>query len=330
MKNFFKRLIIILMPVFFFGCTENKPGKEYSDTTTSGTISIAVDEAFMPLIQSQITAFQGTYTKAKILAYYVSEKRAFEMLMHDSVRLVVSRRGFSDAEKDSFKLWKISPKTLKIATDAIGVVLHPGATDTLLTTDHLISLLTTENASWRILSDKSKDQKVMMVLDKEGSSNVYSLLDKLQLKMEDIKCPVSYAGGDREVINFVNQHPGSMGFIGVNWISDPDDPTQMRFKQGVKVAHLMSDTLLKQSKMNLPQFTEEYYQPLQAYLAQHFYPLTREVVVASREARAGLGTGFMAWMAGDKGQRIVLKAGLLPATMPIRLVKIKKDSDLTN
>lgn len=330
MQIFFKHLITICIPCLFLGCSDNKAGNEYSDTTTSGTISIAVDEAFMPLIQSQITAFQGTYTKAKIVAHYVSEKRAFEMLMHDSVRLVVSRRGFSAEEQDSFKLWKISPKTLKIATDALGVVLHPESTDTLLTTDNLKTLLTTENASWKLLGAKSKDQKLMLVLDKEGSSNVFSLLDKLQLKMEDIKCPVYYAGGDREVINFVNQHPGYMGFIGVNWISDPDDPTQMRFKQGVKVAHLMSDTLLKQSKLNLPTFTEEYYQPLQAYLAQHFYPLTREVVVASREARAGLGTGFMAWMAGDKGQRIVLKAGLLPATMPIRLVKIKKDNDLTN
>jgi phosphate transport system substrate-binding protein len=41
----------------------------------------------------------------------------------------------------------------------------------------------------------------------------------------------------------------------------------------------------------------------------------------SREGRAGLGTGFVSFVAGDAGQRIIRMAGLLPATMPVRLIK---------
>jgi phosphate transport system substrate-binding protein len=322
--------IILVSALFLFSCGSGNSKKAPIDTPTSGTISIAVDEAFMPFMQSEITAFQGTYTKAKILAYYVSEKRAFELLMKDSVRLVVSNRSFSEAELAEFKKQTITPKFLKIATDALGVVLNNSNPDTLLTTDHLRQILTTENWVWKNLSGKGISKPVELVLDKEGTSNYASVLSKLNLKPEEIRCKITFAGGDREVINYVNQHPASIGFMGVNWISDPDDPTQMRFKAGVKVAHLMSDTLLTLHKQNPMLHNEEYYQPLQAYLAQHFYPLTRDVIVASREARSGLGTGFLAWLAGDKGQRIILKAGLLPATMPIRLVKVKKDNDLTN
>jgi phosphate transport system substrate-binding protein len=50
--------------------------------------------------------------------------------------------------------------------------------------------------------------------------------------------------------------------------------------------------------------------------------LYRTVYIISREARAGLGSGFTAFVAGDKGQRIILKSGLVPATAPIRIVEI--------
>ena len=68
-----------------------------------------------------------------------------------------------------------------------------------------------------------------------------------------------------------------------------------------------------------------YYQPYQAYLAGNEYPLLRDVVMISREARSGLATGFMAFVASDKGQRIVLKSGLVPATMPIRIVEVNNE-----
>ena len=68
-----------------------------------------------------------------------------------------------------------------------------------------------------------------------------------------------------------------------------------------------------------------FYQPYQAYIAQKLYPLTRNVIIISREARSGLGSGFLTYVASDKGQRVVLKAGLVPATMPVRIVEIRYD-----
>ena len=33
----------------------------------------------------------------------------------------------------------------------------------------------------------------------------------------------------------------------------------------------------------------------------------------------------MTFLTGDKGQRIILKSGLVPATQPVRLVNVKED-----
>ena len=58
-----------------------------------------------------------------------------------------------------------------------------------------------------------------------------------------------------------------------------------------------------------------------AYIALKQYPLIREVYMINREGRAGLGTGFVSFVAGDQGQRIIRLMGMLPATMPVRIVK---------
>ena len=66
-----------------------------------------------------------------------------------------------------------------------------------------------------------------------------------------------------------------------------------------------------------------YYRPYQGSIFDKSYPFVREVYLISRETFAGLGTGFIQWATGEQGQRIVLKSGLVPATMPIRLVQIR-------
>lgn len=65
-----------------------------------------------------------------------------------------------------------------------------------------------------------------------------------------------------------------------------------------------------------------YFQPFQAHVAQGYYPLPRKITILSREARKGLGSGFIAFFASQPGQRIVLKAGLVPENMPMRVIEV--------
>jgi phosphate transport system substrate-binding protein len=112
------------------------------------------------------------------------------------------------------------------------------------------------------------------------------------------------------VVDYVSSHPEALGLIDVSWISDRDDATTNTFLGSVKVVGLSTGG--------------EYYKPFQAYLSQRQYPLLRDVYLISREGRTGLATGFTAFVASDKGQRVILKSGLVPATMPVRIVEINR------
>jgi phosphate transport system substrate-binding protein len=67
-----------------------------------------------------------------------------------------------------------------------------------------------------------------------------------------------------------------------------------------------------------------YYRPYQGSIYDGSYPFIREVYLISRETFAGLGTGFIQWVTAEQGQLIVFKSGLVPATMPVRLVEMKR------
>jgi phosphate transport system substrate-binding protein len=109
-------------------------------------------------------------------------------------------------------------------------------------------------------------------------------------------------------VDYVSKNKNALGLIGVEWISDSDDSTTNTFLSKVKVVGVSGDSI--------------HFQPYQAYMALKHYPLTRTITTINREGRTGLGTGFVAFFASERGQRIVLKAGLVPKTMPLRIVQV--------
>ncbi len=285
------------------GCTQsNSP----TDTPTSGHIRISVDETFFPVIDSELDVFHSLYKYAVITPSYVPEVQSMKELLDDSVRLAIVTRELNDEEKKYFESRKLFPKTLKIATDAIALITHPENQDTSITLQQLEEVFTGKINSWKSLDPATELTDLMIIFDNKNSSTARYIKEKFKTELP----PNTYAvNTNPEVINYVAEHKNAIGVIGVNWISDSDDSTSMDFLKKINVMRIISDSTDTRGK-----------QPYQAYIAQGAYPLTRSIYILLREARSGLGTGFAHWVANDKGQRIILKAGLVPATMPVRIV----------
>jgi phosphate transport system substrate-binding protein len=310
--------ILALVQGFFFAILLvacNTKGDKYTDTPTTGTISIGVDESFQPLIQAEVDAFMANYKYANVNPLYQTEGQVVKLLLEDSVRLIVITRQLTEQEKAFFQEKKINPRTLKIATDAVAIIVNAANPDSLLTVDQLASIFKGDVRKWNGLNKSGLDQEISIVFDNSNSSNLSYIKNKFSLS-DSLDNRIFAAKSNQQVIEYVEKNSRALGVIGVNWISDTeDDPRQKDFTKRVRVA-AVADTLNPEP--------EDYYQPYQAYLALKKYPLHRDLYIISREARTGLGTGFASFVAGDKGQLVVLKGGLLPATMPIRLVELKK------
>lgn len=285
------------------GC--NQSGSP-SDTPTTGTLKIISDEAFYPLMDTQVFSFNSIYSYADVKVQYKTEAECFNELMNDSVRLIVSSRSFHKEELEEFNKWEIVPKITKIAYDAVAVITNKSQKDSSISLNELKDLLTGKKVNGF--------ENAKVVFDNNGSGIITYLNNKLGIINLSENCFA--LNSNSSVIDYISFNKNCLGLIGVNWISDKDDSTHMNFLNEIKVIEVSETD------------SSETFKPYQAYIAQKKYPLYREVFLLSREAYTGLATGFTAFVASERGQRIILKQGLVPATMPVRLVEFVEDDEL--
>ena len=307
--------LVVSASLFFSACETNQKPK---DTPTSGAITIGVDESFQSIGQAEVNTFNGLYKYATVTPQYCSEKECFERLMKDSVRLIITTRTLALEESIYFDRQKLYPRATKIAYDALAIIVNRENPDTLFRYDELKEIFSGKVNTWTQRKPDSKLGAINIVFDNAGSGNVRLIREKL-LGSADAVLPANCfaAKTNPEVIEYVNTHKNALGIIGVSWVSDGDDTALRGFLNKIRVAAVAPSINMKGAG--------EYYLPYQAYIAQQVYPLIREVYIVSREARSGLGTGFASFVASDKGQRIILKSGMVPSTMPIRLISIKSE-----
>ncbi|UKJ07723.1 PstS family phosphate ABC transporter substrate-binding protein [Solitalea lacus] len=304
--------LTVLGVVGLMGCGSNSNQKAL-DTTTTGEINISVDETFEPIIQAELDVFHALYPKAKINPHFKAEGDAIADLIKDSARAVVVSRELTADELKPLQDRKLVVRSTKFAIDAIALIINPGNTDSTFSMPNLRDIFSGKVTKWSELGNTNLNEDISVVFDNPNSSTVRymkELAGKNQFSSKNFFAVKT----NKEVIEYVSKHKNALGIIGVNWISDTDDTTANSFLKKIKVAAIAPDDGQPGSG--------EYRKPYQAYIAQGFYPLVRRVYLLSRDSHMGLGTGFAAFVAGDKGQRIVLKSGLVPARMPVRLVEL--------
>ena len=300
-------LLFIMGMMVSCGGGKDKNGNDL-DTPAKGEITVAVDESFQQIIEAEKGSFEKTFPYTKINLVYKPEGEAVALLLNDKVRMAVVARELDAKEKEIFKRGDYRYKSYKFAGDGIALITHKSNRDTLITTSDLEGIMKGTKKNW-------SGRDIVLVFDGTSSSNLSFLVDTFKI---DKKQKVSFfaAKSNKDVIEYVKTHPNAMGVIGVNWISDGDDPLSLSFIRSINVL----------SVANKPNPTiDDYYQPFGYNLALKKYPLTRHIKLILKEAHMGLGTGFVNYMTLEQGQLIVLKNGLIPLTQPlqIRPVKVK-------
>ncbi|TRX42291.1 PstS family phosphate ABC transporter substrate-binding protein [Flavobacterium restrictum] len=288
-------IAILVVGMLFITCKESTENKE---TILKGSVSIIVDETLLPIIQDQVQVFESTYD-AKITLIPKSESEALNALFHDKSVIAILARDLTKVEKDNFLQKKIIPKTTLFASDAIAFISNKSSNDTLVAIKDVVSFMNgNQNQAFKGL-----------VFDNPNSSTVRYMNTLAGLKTIPSKGVFSLKTND-EVIKFVAQNKGMIGVVGVNWLSQPQ-PDMQQFVGQVAVMSVKGMT------------STTYQSPSQNSMAEGTYPLARDLYIINCQGYSGLGMGFASFVAGDIGQRIILKSGLLPVRVPNRKLMIR-------
>ena len=297
--------------IFMLSCSSG--GKqEIRDTPTSGNIKIAVDESFQPLMDTEIFTFTHLYRNAKITPEYKPEYDILNDFMNDSVRVMVTSKKLSDYQIQTLRDSLFVARTTTFAYDAMAFITNRKNPDTLMRYNELQDIFRGKIKDWKEINPKSRLGKINVIFDNTRSGNIRYFKELFEIS-ENLGDNFYAVKNNPEVIDYVSKNPNAMGIISVNWISDEDDSLSISFSNKVNVVAVSQ----KYSKDG------NFYRPHQGFIYDKSYPFVREIYLISRETHKGLGSGFIQWATAEQGQRIVLKSGLVPATMPIRLVQIK-------
>ena len=300
----------------FLSCG-NKPNPEKEKAYQEAASVLTADESFYPIIDEELFYFQK-HTLDSITPLYINEQDAVAKLMKLETWLAFTTRDFTAKERQNLIDRKYLPRAIPVAYDGLAIIVNNTNPDSCITIKDFARILKGEVSKWSDIYPQNKLGEIDVVFDNPLSSTVRWCVDSILGGQQFSAKNIGAVQTSAAVIDYVEKHENSLGIIGSNWLNDKRDTTNVTFKKNI--------TVMGVSKMKT---AEKYnsWKPYQFYLYNGNYPLRRTIYALLNDPRPnGVATGFTHFIQLPKGQKIILRSGLLPrsANMNVRDVIVKK------
>lgn len=285
------------------GCNQTKKSAVEEETVAAGNVKLIVDESFQPIVDEEARVFEYLYPKAKLDISYQTENSVLRLLLNDSIRFAILSRDLRPDEVKVLTDRTLPPVVNRFAVDAITFIVNETSNDTLTTVSEIKKLL---NGETKTTTD--------IVFDNGNSSLVRYLKEFTGNK--DFKLKNIFAvKNNKEVIKYISKHPQAIGITGFSWLNDPDKDYADAV-QKVKIVAVKDE--------NSKDSPNQYFKPSQTTIALKQYPFIRGLFLINSTGKRGLASGFSQFVLSDRGQRIILRSGILPDSIPGRQINIKR------
>ena len=280
----------------------SKPNPEMEEAYQKAASCLAADERTLDSITPE----------------YINEQEAVQKLMKLETWLAFTTRDFTAKERKNLQDRKYLPRAIPIAYDGLAIIVNNSNPDTCITVKDFRRILLGEMTQWNELNPKSGLGNIDVVFDNPLSSTVRWCVDSI-LGGQEFKNPnIGAVKTSAAVIDYVENHQNALGIIGSNWLNDKRDTTNVTFKKNITVMGV--SRLDSATKANS-------WKPYQFYLYNGNYPLIRTIYALLNEPRSGVPSSFAHFCQLPKGQKIILRYGLLPRTanMNVREVIVNRE-----
>ncbi|MBI1804801.1 MAG: substrate-binding domain-containing protein [Ignavibacteriae bacterium] len=307
MINVLSHRWLIISIVLLIGCQE-----ERKETATKGRVTIITSESVAPLMQEEKAKFEELYPQAHVGLTVATAREAITQFFNvETVKVIVSSRPLNQEERDAAKKFNLTFGEYKTAIDAIAIVANLENPVAQLRTTQLDSIFNGSITHWEEIEGEKHLAGAIELCLPSRNSGTYEVVASTILKGKEFAKAATIVNSSPEMITFVTNHSRAFGMLSLNWLN------QNQNKDKMKVIELADpnapDSLGTRGK---------YFSPHQAYVYERYYPLTREIFIYSRADVYNVGAGFLTFVTSAPGQKIVLNQGLVPATMPVRLVQL--------
>ena len=281
------------------GC---EPERKFS--TTEGSVTVQCDESVLPVLRLAAEDFERSYEKARVRLQAAPARSAIAAFAADSVRRIVTARPLNAEERRALSGGAIELQEYELALDGIAVIVHRNNTLRQLRMGMLDSIFSGTVTHW-----PGRRGGVIDLAVGDVNSSTNEVFRTLALKGRPITPSATPFEASDGLIDYVRDRPDALGIVGLAWLHGRE--------ADVAVVALGTPGFR-------PDTTEppgRFYLPLQAHLHRRYYPLTRTLTCYNREVLRDVGYGFISYLTSATGQKLFLNNGLVPKTMPVRLIE---------
>ena len=283
----------------------SKPNPEKEQAYLKAAEAFVADESFYPILDEELFYFNSQRLDT-IGVEYMNEQDAVKRLMKLETWLAFTTRRLTTKEMQSLKDRKYLPREIPIAYDGLAIIVNNANPDSCITVKDFARILRGEAVNWGDIYSSSKLGTIDVVFDNPLSSTVRWCVDSILGGKEFTNPHIGAVQTSAAVIDYVENHKNALGIIGSNWLNDKRDTTNVTFKKNI--------TVMGVSRMDSAKSYNSY-QPYQYYLYNGNYPLIRTIYALLNDPRPnGMPTAFAHFCQLPRGQKIILRAGLLPRT----------------
>ena len=296
MKAFY---FILFFMVGLLSCKDNASLKtiDIKVSPVVGEAEMWCDENLRHVIEQEVDVFQRSYPNATLNVHYAPEMVIKRMFYADSIDVMIISHGLDSMELSGFHKREVWPRQYLFGKSSMAFIGNVNRKELKYTYDEMIQML------------KSSDQ--MFAIDNKNSGLALELSKHLKDKSLSDKV---YALESKEaIIEWLKVNPDGIGVIDWSNLADAEDP---------EVLALLSKFSIIKVAGILPQTKDYFYGPEQASM-NGYYPFTRDLYIIRRVGITNVVLGFSSFVCEDRGQKIMLKAGLLPEYQSERWVEFK-------
>ncbi len=291
----------VLAGALFAGCTK-EPG---STKLTEGQLVLEVDESVAPVMEKMVAEFRDQYPEAKFTMRVASARGAIADFFNDSVRVIISGRAFNEEEKKMLEAAKIEFQQYHIAQTAVAVIAHPEVPVAFLRLGEVDSIFSGMRTRW-----PRGDRGLIEIVVGDLDASVNEVFRTVVMGGRRFPLTATPMPTSDSLVQYVASTPNAVGIVGVAWLKG--------MEHRLAVIELGGPAFRPDSTKPAGQ----YYSPAQAYVFQGYYPVSAPVYIYTREVGRDLGLGFISYVTSAAGQKVVTREGLIPVTMPVRLVQL--------
>ena len=283
------------------GCSGKEPG---STQLTKGALKIQADEAILPSVRGEAQEFQQEYPGSRIEIQPADARAAISDFALDSVRVIITGRSLNKEERDALTAAKIQFDEYRVALSAVAVIANSENPLNQLRVSQLDSILTGDITQW-----PARHGPVDLVIAGRNSS-INEVVRTTIMQGKDFTMAATPIDSSLARIEYVRTHRGAIGLVGVNWLRGLDNDVTIM---------ALGTPGARPDSTGPP---NQYYSPAQAYVYKGYYPISTPVFIYSREIDRNVALGFISFVTSGPGQKVFLNNGLVPVTMPVRLVQL--------